>query len=162
MIGLFLASVGMAADSALSTTPLPKTLVGVDMYKDGGTLRLNLLDEQNAPLRMYIDGRFISPTPGAIYLNAYPADSDSILIPQDSALASALLGVLKQWLKDNYTEEQLKQLPTASPTGLTQKDFQAKSILNYFDFLRRTELKNEKAQQSVPGYPPQGVGSPEP
>ena len=138
MLCLLLASSGIAANNERdpSITQLPVKLVNAGMYKDGGTLRFDFLDQHGSTLSIFVDGKINSPTPGALYLKTSSTNAQRLLVPDSSVLASTFFDVLSQWLNEHYTKEQQKNLPTASPEQLTQDDFRARWILRLFEWKR--------------------------
>jgi len=55
-------------------------LVGPPAESDGGTLNVPIRDAKGREFLLFIDHRIESPTPGAIYLNAYPTKRNSIRV----------------------------------------------------------------------------------
>jgi len=55
-------------------------LLGSPAIEDGGTLQVPIRDAKGREFLLYIDHRIESPTPGAIYLNAYPTERHSIRV----------------------------------------------------------------------------------
>jgi len=55
-------------------------LLGSPAISDGGTLQVPIRDRNGREFVLFIDHRIESPTPGAIYLNAYPTDRNSIRV----------------------------------------------------------------------------------
>jgi hypothetical protein len=51
-----------------------------EVIKDGGTLEIPIRDAKGREFTIFIDHRFRTVTPGAIYLNAYPGRSNSIRV----------------------------------------------------------------------------------
>ena len=47
---------------------------------DGGTLQVHIIDAVGKEFIIFIDYRMESPTPGAIYLDAYPGERNSIRV----------------------------------------------------------------------------------
>jgi hypothetical protein len=54
--------------------------LGPPALEDGGTLEIAIRDAKGRGFTLFIDHRINSPTPGAIYLNAYPGESNSIRV----------------------------------------------------------------------------------
>ena len=52
----------------------------LSLFNDGGTRWIKITDAKGKKFDVYIDHRIDSPTPGAIYLNAYPGKPDSVLV----------------------------------------------------------------------------------
>jgi len=50
------------------------------IYNEGGTRKIPLHDAKGRSFDVFIDHQIGSPTPGAIYLNAYPRESNSIRV----------------------------------------------------------------------------------
>ena len=55
-------------------------LLGSPAIGDGGTLQVVIRDAKGREFVFFIDHRIESPTPGAIYLNAYPTQRNSIRV----------------------------------------------------------------------------------
>jgi len=55
-------------------------LLGSPAIEDGGTLQVPIRDAKGREFVLFIDHRIESPTPGAIYLNAYPTERHSIRV----------------------------------------------------------------------------------
>ena len=55
-------------------------LPGPPAINDGGTRQVLIRDAKGREFVLYIDHRIKSPTPGAIYLNAYPTERGSIQV----------------------------------------------------------------------------------
>ena len=47
---------------------------------DGGTKEIKITDAEGRTFDVYIDHRINSKTPGAIYLNAYPGETNSVRV----------------------------------------------------------------------------------
>jgi hypothetical protein len=50
------------------------------IYHDGGTRRVPIRDAQRRSFDVFIDHKIGTTTPGAIYLNAYPAETNSVRV----------------------------------------------------------------------------------
>jgi|ERR1035441_322814 hypothetical protein len=59
-------------------TPVKKRETAV--AADGGTVFTSIRDARGKVFEVYVDHRLNSPTPGAIYLNAYPGKSNSVRV----------------------------------------------------------------------------------
>jgi hypothetical protein len=59
--------------------PVSHTLT-FSLFNDGGTRWVKITDAEGKKFDVYIDHRINSPTPAAIYLNAYPGKPDSVLV----------------------------------------------------------------------------------
>ncbi|PYJ58060.1 MAG: hypothetical protein DME24_17545 [Verrucomicrobia bacterium] len=59
--------------------PVTRNL-GPPAIGDGGTLQVHINDAVGKEFIIFIDHRIESPTPGAIYLNAYPGEGNSIRV----------------------------------------------------------------------------------
>jgi len=49
-------------------------------YNDGGTRQILIHDARGRAFHIFIDHRIDSPTPGKIYLNAYPGESNRVRV----------------------------------------------------------------------------------
>jgi hypothetical protein len=58
----------------------PQGLLVVTAFNDGGTKCIKITDAEGKTFDIYIDHRIDSKTPGAIYLNAYPEETNSVKI----------------------------------------------------------------------------------
>jgi hypothetical protein len=80
-----------AATSGTSTT------YSVSYFNDGGTQWIKIVDAEGSPFDVYIDRRFntandeITQEPGTIYLNAYPARSNSVLVVDQERFKKEIL-----------------------------------------------------------------------
>ena len=59
--------------------PVTRNL-GPPAISDGGTLVVPIRDANGRDFTIFIDHRMQSPSPGAIYLNAYPGEHNSIRV----------------------------------------------------------------------------------
>ena len=55
-------------------------LPGPPACSDGGTMVVPIRDATGQELTLFIDHRMESPTPGAVYLNAYPGEPGSVRV----------------------------------------------------------------------------------
>ena len=55
-------------------------LLGAPAIGDGGTMVVPIRDTDGKERTLFIDHRMESPTPGAIYLNAYPGEHGSVRV----------------------------------------------------------------------------------
>jgi hypothetical protein len=57
----------------------------ITAFNDGGTKSVKITDAEGKTFNIYIDRRIDSKSPGAIYLNAYPGDSNSVRVVDQEA-----------------------------------------------------------------------------
>ena len=57
----------------------------ITAFNDGGTKSIKITDADGKTFNIYIDHRINSKSPGAIYLNAYPGDSNSVRVVDQEA-----------------------------------------------------------------------------
>ena len=61
-------------------TPVTWETNKIARFWDGGTFLIPIRDAEGRVFDVYIDHRLQGPTPGAIYLNGYPGESNSIRV----------------------------------------------------------------------------------
>jgi hypothetical protein len=52
----------------------------IDSFNDGGTISIKITDAAGKTFDIYIDHRVHTKTPRAVYLNAYPGESNSVQV----------------------------------------------------------------------------------
>ena len=66
---------------------------------DGGTLQVHIIDAVGKEFIIFIDYRMESPTPGAIYLDAYPGERNSIRVLDEQGFKQKVR-LFRRWLPD--------------------------------------------------------------
>ncbi len=80
-------------------------LIVINAFNDGGTKQVKITDVEGKTFDIYIDYRIGSKSPGAIYLNGYPGDSNTVRVVDQEAF--------KRKVGDFDTDKQ--PLTTATP-----------------------------------------------
>ena len=74
--------------------------VGPPAISDGGTLQVHIIDAVGKEfIIFFIDYRMESPTPGAIYLDAYPGERNSIRVLDEQGFKQKVR-LFRRWLPD--------------------------------------------------------------
>ena len=78
--------------------PVTRNL-GPPAIGDGGTLQVHINDAVGKEFIIFIDYRMESPTPGAIYLDAYPGERNSIRVLDEQGFKQKVR-LFRRWLPD--------------------------------------------------------------
>jgi hypothetical protein len=103
----------MEHQESLYFTP-PITIKKIDIFRDGGSIGVELIDSMETRFVFGVDGRLGSDTLDRIYVNAYhPSMNGAKLIPQGGKEEQKIIEVLQDHLDNNFSKEDQARLRNA-------------------------------------------------
>ena len=125
----------------------PIEIDSADMYRDGGTIYVVLKDTNGKTFPFCLDGRmqalriFEKPRPYHIFIRVmHPSIAGAQEIPINGKEEKILLKVLEDWIKENVSEEEQRNLQDVlnyEKIKWTDKSYKARRILQLVDRLKK-------------------------
>lgn len=90
---------------------VPTTISRIEMYRDGGSIGVELLDSCGTKFELCVDGRLGTNTLDRLYVNArHPSIDRAELIPRGADVEKRIVKYLQGWLDDNWSIEEQESL----------------------------------------------------
>jgi hypothetical protein len=85
----------------------PITIEWIDIYRDGGSIGVLLVDAKGQGLSFHVDGAFGSPTRDRLFINSSsPSHKPAELIPKGDKREKAIIQILKTILDREFSAEE--------------------------------------------------------
>ena len=93
---------------------LPITIGKIDIYRDGGSIGVRLIDAAGVKFEFCVDGRRMGNTVDRLYINAYyPNREGAKLISRGAKEENKIIELLQNYLDDKYSKEKQDRLRKA-------------------------------------------------
>ena len=90
---------------------IPITIGKIDIYRDGGSIGVRLIDAAGVKFEFCVDGRRGSNTIDRLYINAYyPKREGAKLISRGAKEENKIIELLQNYLDDKYSKEKQDRL----------------------------------------------------
>lgn len=119
------------------------TIHELSYFEDGGTLGVDFTNATGKRMKIAIDARiarFIQEdnTHLRLYVGAmHPEDQGAKLVDQDSDMERTVFTLLRGWVDQRFTAEQIKQFQQTDIDALTQEQLWARRIVDQLEAVRR-------------------------
>jgi hypothetical protein len=126
----------------LNITP-PITIEKIDIFRDGGSIGVELIDSVGERFVFSVDGRLGSDTLDRVYINAYHPNLDNAkLIPQGGKEEGKIIECLQSYLDDEFSkEDQARLRNTYGKQDLNEEERIAALSMSVIDRTRNPRKK---------------------
>lgn len=121
----------------------PITIEKIDLFRDGGSIGVGLLDSSDIRYVFCIDGRIGSYTLDHVYINSFhPNVINAKLIPQGGKEEEKIIELLQNYLDDKFSKEDQGRLRNAyGNQKLSEEERIATLSINVIDRMRNPRNK---------------------
>jgi hypothetical protein len=123
----------------------PITIEFIDIYRDGGSIPIVILDSKGTEIRLRVDGVLGSKTRDRLYINALAPDRQrEQLVPRGAEFEEAILKALQEYLDRKFTPEEQEELKNAyGRRKLSERQRVAALCINAIERIRNPRGERE-------------------
>ena len=131
----------------------PISIEKVVMYRDGGTIGIELKDINNKTISFCIDSRFGSKTRGKIYIGSTHPTHKNTKIVNDIEFEKQLIHTIIEIVNNNHTQQEIDRVQE-KPIDFTKLTEEELKLYRIFRLIKL--YKNLTNQSRGPDLPPKG------